>query len=373
MTDIPRGDRQPQAAAPALSDVVRSLPVAVAVLDADGSIIEANPALIELLGMDMAAAHGKPLDVLSDDGATNLSALARTACDSGSIRETSFRARDRSGRTFAVSLHLSGIKGTGSVAVLSPVQSDDASEQHFARAFEAEREIVEQLRALDDMKNSFLSALSHELRTPVTAILGMARTVERELERLDPSDVKELTRRISGKAAKLDRLLNDLLDLDRLRLGMIEPVRRTGNIADLVRAVVDDLELPQRARIELDLEDVLASVDHPQAERIVENLVMNALTHTPPGTPIWIKTSARDRGVLLTVEDAGLGISPHLRESIFEPFHQADTAPHAPGVGIGLSLVARFAEIHGGRAWVEEREGGGASFRVYLPSGPAAR
>jgi signal transduction histidine kinase len=149
------------------------------------------------------------------------------------------------------------------------------------------------------------------------------------------------------------------------------PKRRRGNIADLVRHVWDELDTGDRARIALDLDDVLIAIDHIQAERIIENLIQNALQHTPPGTPVIIRTRAQEAGVLLTVEDEGPGIPAEMRDVIFEPFRQAGTAPHAPGVGIGLSLVARFAESHGGRAWVEDRAGGGACFRVFVPPGPA--
>ena len=244
-------------------------------------------------------------------------------------------------------------------------------ESSMAHAYEREHEVVEELRALDELKNAFLSALSHELRTPVTAILGLARTIENDHGRLSPDEVREFMRRIASKASKLDRLLNDLLDLDRLRHGMLAPARRLGNIADLVRHVTDELDTPDRERITLDVDDVLISIDHIQAERIIENLVMNALTHTPPGSPVWISTCEEGGGVLFTVEDAGPGIPADLRTVIFEPFRQAGIKPHAPGVGIGLSLVARFADSQGGRAWVEDREEGGARFRVFLPSGPA--
>jgi len=220
-------------------------------------------------------------------------------------------------------------------------------------------------------EHDFLSALSHELRTPVTAILGLARTIESDYGRLSADEIREFTRRIAGKASKLDRLLKDLLDLDRLRHGMLEPVRRLANIADLVRHVAHELDPPERARITLDLEDVLIAVDQTQAERIIENLVVNALTHTPAASPVWIRARAASGGVLLTVDDAGPGVPPHLRTAIFEPFKQAGVTSHAPGVGVGLSLVARFADGHGGRAWVEDREGGGARFCVLLPSGPA--
>jgi len=99
---------------------------------------------------------------------------------------------------------------------------------------------------------------------------------------------------------------------------------------------------------------------------VVSELVTNALRHTPPGTPVWIRAGAVGPDLELVVEDAGPGVPPELAGTIFEPFRQG--APGvAPGVGIGLSLVARFAQLHGGRAWVEERPGGGAAFHVLLP------
>jgi signal transduction histidine kinase len=95
---------------------------------------------------------------------------------------------------------------------------------------------------------------------------------------------------------------------------------------------------------------------------------MNAARHTAPDRRIWLKVTALDGGVAITVEDDGPGVPAEIRGAIFEPFRQGPTAsPHAPGTGIGLSLVARFAQLHGGRAWVDEREGGGAAFHVFLP------
>ena len=124
--------------------------------------------------------------------------------------------------------------------------------------------------------------------------------------------------------------------------------------------------------VELDLEPVIASIDAAKVERIVENLLVNATRHTAPSASLWVRVRPGPGGVLLVVEDDGPGVPEEMREAIFEPFRQVPGAAHpSPGVGIGLSLVARFAELHGGRAWVEEREGGGASFQVVLPdSGP---
>ena len=109
-------------------------------------------------------------------------------------------------------------------------------------------------------------------------------------------------------------------------------------------------------------------VDIAKIERVVENLLANTARHTPSNARIWVLVRAVDRGALIAVEDNGVGVPAELRDTIFEPFRQGPEAPqHSPGVGVGLTLVRRFAELHGGRAWVEEREGGGASFRVFLP------
>jgi two-component system, NtrC family, sensor histidine kinase HydH len=111
-------------------------------------------------------------------------------------------------------------------------------------------------------------------------------------------------------------------------------------------------------------------VDPPKVERIVENLIANALKHTPEGTPIWVMAGREDGGAMITVEDAGSGVPQEVRADIFKPFRQGPDVPlHSPGMGVGLALVARFAQLHGGRAWLEDRPGGGSSFKVFLPDG----
>ena len=122
------------------------------------------------------------------------------------------------------------------------------------------------------------------------------------------------------------------------------------------------------AGVVLDVEPVMIPVDTSKLERILENLLANSVRHTPAGTDIWIRTRAKEGGALIVVEDDGPGVPEELREAIFEPFRQGPSnSQHSPGAGVGLALVARFAELHRGRAWVEERPGGGASFHVWLP------
>lgn len=245
------------------------------------------------------------------------------------------------------------------------------AEQATGEALERERQATRQLRVLDETKNVFLNAVSHELRTPLAAIVGIALTLKRAGSSLTEEDGADLLERLAANAGKLNRLLSDLLDLDRLNRGIVTPQLRRTDLAALVARVAT--EWGTGRPLELAVEPVVAQVDSAKVERIVENLLANADRHTAPDTPVWVKLARRDQGVLLAVEDAGAGVPPELRAMLFEPFRQGPETPaHAPGVGIGLTLVARFAELHGGRAWVEERRGGGSSFRVLLPDPPAA-
>jgi two-component system sensor histidine kinase KdpD len=188
---------------------------------------------------------------------------------------------------------------------------------------------------------------------------------------LPHEDALDLVKRVATNARKLERLLGDLLDLDRLQRGIVTPQRRPTDLPDLIRRSVGQIENPRERPIEIDAQDVVVPLDAAKVERIIENLVSNAIRHTPPEARIWVRARARGDGVALVVEDDGPGIPEGSREDVFEPFRQVagSAAEHSPGVGIGLSLVRRFAELHGGRAWVEEREGGGASFQVFLPGG----
>lgn len=261
---------------------------------------------------------------------------------------------------------------TISQGVVFDVTEQKVGEQALRDDERRERESAERLRVLDDMKNTFLAAVSHELRTPLTSILGLAMTLERE-KVLPAEDRADMLGRLVVNARKLDRLLEDLLDIDRLTRGIVEPHRRTTDVEALARRTVESLETLTGRSVTVLTEPTVVAVDPAKVERIIENLLANAARHAGIGSEIWLRVEPRDGGVLIVVEDDGPGVPADLREVIFEPFRQGPTASKSsPGTGIGLSLVARFAELHKGRAWVEERDGGGASFHVLLPCEPAA-
>jgi PAS domain S-box-containing protein len=236
---------------------------------------------------------------------------------------------------------------------------------------ELEQERAENLRLseADEAKTIALQAVSHDLRTPLAAILGLAATLESRSHEMSPDDVRDLSARIVENSRRLDRIVTDLLDLDRLQGGRLVPRLRPLDLGALVHDLITRTEAVRERRLQLDTAPVQVRADPTMVERVVENLLANALKHTPPEARIWVRVERDDDGALIVVEDDGPGVPAEARERIFEAFAQGPGSEG--GAGVGLALVARFAELHDGAAWVQERAGGGASFRVRLAFEPA--
>jgi PAS domain S-box-containing protein len=345
----------------ARSQIFETIKDPVLVLDPWGRVIDANPAAGRLVGRPAGEAVGRSavelLPALGDHAAGQATASELTVA----------------GRTYDLVVSpLPGRPGRrgGQLVVARDVTERRQAEQVLRAAFEREQAATEHLRSLDELKSAFLQAVSHDLRTPLASMLGIALTLERSRGALPTADIDDLHRRLSANARRLDRILRGLLDLDRLTRGLMEPRRERVDLGALVAAAVDQAQadLVGDHPIFVDLASVEIAIDSAKVERIVENLLVNASRHTPPGTPIWVRVDPRAPGALLTVADAGPGVPAEQRERIFQPFHRGSGATsYAPGSGVGLALVAQFAGLHGGRAWVEPRAGGGASFQVLLP------
>lgn len=228
------------------------------------------------------------------------------------------------------------------------------------------QDVTEQ-RQVERLRDDILSAVSHELRTPLTSVLGFALTLEKRHSELSAESIDGIVLELGLAARRLDRLLADLLDVERLRRGLVIVRRETTDVVALVAEVLANCPLEGRS-VRLNGEFVSAEVDAAKVERIVENLVVNAVKHTPPQSPIEVRVGAVGNDLLLVVADRGPGVADEYKEAVFETFNRGP-APltDAPGVGIGLSLVARFAALHDGRSWVEDASGGGAEFHVLLP------
>jgi PAS domain S-box-containing protein len=352
------------------------------VYGADGVVVHESPQHQQLLGYTPEETIQPDFwkTVIHPDDRERVLAENERCDRTGEPWHMEFRVTAKDGRVLWVRDHALLVRGEHGepdhwqgyyIDITEQKQAEAALRQALERehqALERERQAARQLRALDEMKNTFLDAVSHELRTPLATVIGIAKTLQRAGPSLAEEDTADLVDRLVNNADKLDRLLGDLLDLDRLSKGIVTPQRSRTDVAALVGRVAQEWQQRTGRRLEVTAEPVVAWVDSAQVERVVENLLANAGRHTTPDTPVWVRVTRRDDGVLLAVDDAGAGVPQELRAALFEPFRRGpEAAAHAPGVGIGLSLVARFAELHGGRAWVQDRPGGGASFQVLLP------
>ena len=350
---------------------------AIVTMDADGIITDWNPQAEATFGWTREEAVGRLLAetiVPHAHRAAHIEGLRHwRETGEGPVLNSRFEitALHRDGRMIPVELAIVPVS-VGEETVFSgfirDISERTRARQELERALEVEREAAARLRSLDEMKHTFLQAVSHDLRTPLASILGLAITLERGDVDLSEEDTRHLAGRIEHNARRLERLVTNLLDLDRLARGVLTPTFEPTDVGELVRRTLGEADPSVRDQVDSSVASAVVPVDPPKIERIVENLLVNAAKHTPRGTRIHVSVVDSEDGATILVEDEGPGVPEELRERIFEEFLRGEDANEAsPGVGVGLSLVRRFAEMHHGRAWVEERTGGGASFRVFLP------
>jgi two-component system, OmpR family, sensor histidine kinase KdpD len=226
---------------------------------------------------------------------------------------------------------------------------------------------AETLRRSDAMKTAVLRAVSHDLRTPLMAILTSASALAREDLELGREDRRELAVTILGEAARLDRLVANLLDLSRLQAGAAQPEPGVWAADDLVVQALDELgEAGQRVEVAFPDESPTVRADADQIERVLVNLIENALKYSLAEEPVYVQVAATTSEVLIRVVDHGPGIARADRERIFEPFQRSNEAG-VRGAGLGLAIARGFAAANGGRVWAESRVGQGSTFVLALP------
>ena len=354
--------------------VVEQLPAVVYredVTEAGLEVIYVSPYIEELMGVGPEEWLADPTIWMSsihpDDRAAVATENARTERTLEPF-SMEYRMIAHDGRLVWVRDTARVIRGGGGEAIHWQGVMLDVTQLRRAEALEhdlvAEQRASERLREADDLKNTLMRAVSHDLRTPLAAILGMASTLARPDLALPVEEAREMSERIAVNARRLDRMVTDMLDLDRLSRGALTPAFAPVDLGHLVRELVAGSALLAGRRLQLDTAPITVPADAAMVERIVENLLGNSAKHTPGDSRIWVRVERCDDGVLIVVEDDGHGIPLEDRERIFEVFAQGATPVRSTGVG--LAVVRSFAELHGGRAWVQDRDGGGASFRVTL-------
>ncbi len=233
---------------------------------------------------------------------------------------------------------------------------------------------MSQERELDRMKNEFISTAAHELRTPITAVMGFSELLLNQARfGLDePGRQQELLAIIFEKAQRLEKIVSELLDLSRIRYGKLISLEKDYcDIAALLQRVVAEYRQgASQHRFEVALPEgpLELLADRNKLEQVLENLLSNAVKFSPEETRIRVAALVQDKRLLITVEDQGVGMNSEQVEKVFDKFYRADGSNAAvPGLGLGMSIVKGIIESHGGEIWVESELGQGTRVSFVLP------
>jgi two-component system sensor histidine kinase KdpD len=229
------------------------------------------------------------------------------------------------------------------------------------RALEAVALEAEALRRSDALKTALLRTVSHDLRSPLTAILASAGALANPELLLDDADRAVLADAIREEATRLDRVVRDLLDLSRLEAGSAEPHRELWPVDELVAQALESVgPAAERVIVEVDADAPPVRVDAAQIERVLANLVDNALKFSPAGTPVVVRSEAGATELRIHVVDRGPGLTAAERDAVFQPFRRGEgRVDGVRGAGLGLAIARGFAEANGGQLWAQEDPAGG--------------
>ena len=241
-----------------------------------------------------------------------------------------------------------------------------------AREIEARRRSeaieAETLRRSDAAKTAVLRSVSHDLRSPITAITAASEILDGSGRTLSAADRAELVASIRQQARRLDRLVSNLLELSRLEAHAARPELELWTIDSLVARALEAVG-PDSDRVEIFLppDQPLVEVDATQLERALVNLLENALKFSPPDALVRVSADTDGGDIVVCVVDHGPGIPAHEYERVFEPFVRGENVDGERGSGLGLAIARGFVDLNGGRLWVDSTVAGGTTFALALP------
>jgi len=256
-------------------------------------------------------------------------------------------------------------------AELRTREAERAMEEARASEERRVREAVEaeSLRRSDAAKTAVLRSVSHDLRSPITAITTAGEVLVDGGERLDDAERAELASSVLVQARRLDRLVANLLELSRLEAGAAIPHREPWTVDGLVARALDAVgEEAVRVLVQLAPDAPPVEVDPAQIERALVNVIENALKFSPEHAPVLVRARLEGADVEISIVDRGPGISAHERERVFDAFVRGNDVDGERGSGLGLAIARGFVAVNGGRMWVNAEPGAGAAVVVSLPA-----
>jgi two-component system phosphate regulon sensor histidine kinase PhoR len=347
--------------------ILRSMVEGVAVIDAEERLVFYNRAFSEIFNVEGTSGEGRALIEIVRN--SELLALIRRALRGDEGLQSDIVMGITQTQSFSVTA-----APVNAMEVPTPDRpaAGRASAERPSGAVVVLHDVTE-LRRLERVRQDFVANVSHEFKTPLTAIQGFAETLlAGALD--DPSNNRRFLEIIRNHAIRLARLTNDLLKLARIEAGKLEVEFSTVGLMELIEACAETTLLKadrKEITLEIEVPPKLPAVrgDAGLMRDVLQNLLDNAIQYTPHGGHIRVTADAGDRDAVVTVADTGIGIPLADQERIFERFYRVDAARsrEAGGTGLGLSIAKHIVEAHGGRLWVESTVGQGSRFSFSIP------
>ncbi|MBM3156502.1 MAG: response regulator [Chloroflexi bacterium] len=347
------------------------MPLAISRIS-DSAVLYANELLFQSLGIPSEARNGgiRLDNYCSPDDRNEVVDILRRE---GFVRDFEVRARKADGTEFWASASIQPMIFKGEQALLfgfSDVTKRKLAESKLQELYEQERNLRQQIESEMNRRVEFARMLAHELKTPLTPVLASSESLLAEIQ---DERLLSLARNISRGAQNLNRIIDELLDLARGEVGILDLNRETIDIIQVLRDAAESIAplamskgLSLRLRLPPSLP--LIQADAARVQQVVMNILNNAIKFTPRDGEVKIVASERNGFVMIEVQDTGLGMSRDEQARLFEPYQRtARDKGRLGGLGLGLALCKRLVELHGGQVWVKSRPRRGSTFGFSLP------
>ncbi|HLZ94182.1 MAG TPA: ATP-binding protein [Candidatus Dormibacteraeota bacterium] len=356
-------------------------PIGIVRVSASGELIEGNDALLKMLELDIATLRDQawPDLMRSYDlaaGKSRVAPLLAGFSDGGSVQ---VRAATGGGRWLWLQMTATSIPDANGKPEHVLVMVEDVTrvrdtQDKLGDALEAQRSANADLEKLDRTKTEFLSIVSHEFRTALTGIQGFSELIRDG--GLEPDELRAYGGYIFNDADRVNRLIGDMLDLDRMESGRMTIRMADVDVNEVLSEAIARAASSSTVEFKPDLDPRLPIVtgDRDRLVQVVSNLVSNAVKYSPEGGTVTLSSRAEGGYALVTVADTGLGIPPDEIAHVFERFRRvrSGAAQSIAGTGLGLTIVKQIVEMHGGKIWVESAVGHGSAFHFTIPLAPEA-